>query len=163
MSVTEDNWKEGESSGVDEYFVHLYSNSSTPWLQVYRQANKLFSPLLDMLADHHDSQYDTVACMALQVVSILSTSQAGIEPESSDPPPPQPTRGGTKAKESTGSSSSGKSSKLVKPPLAEKPAVALKPQVMRLNEYFQKFMIELLKMFDSDRALLENKGSFIIR
>ena len=32
-----------------------------------------------------------------------------------------------------------------------------------LNTYFTKFMINLLRMFSSDRKLLDDRGSFIIR
>lgn len=37
------------------------------------------------------------------------------------------------------------------------------PQHHVLNTYFTKFMINLLRLFNSDRKLLEDKGSFIIR
>lgn len=32
-----------------------------------------------------------------------------------------------------------------------------------LNQYFTKFMIHLLDLFKTDRQLLEDRGSFIIR
>lgn len=116
-------------------------------MQVYQQANKLFSPLLEMLTDHRDSQYDKVVRMALQVVSILSSSEVGMEPEPKAPArTPPPVRTSAKWKEPT-------------PPT--KQGVA-KPHP-RLNEYFRKFMVELLRMFESDQVLLEKKGSFIIR
>ncbi len=114
---------------------------------MYRQANKLFSPLLEMLTDYRDSQYDKVARMALQVVSVLSTSE---DPELPAPyPSPPATRGGLKTRESTHSA-------------AAKQAAVGKTH-NRLNEYFRKFMVELLNIFDSDRPLLEEKGSFLIR
>ena len=37
------------------------------------------------------------------------------------------------------------------------------PHQRLLNTYFTKFMINLLKLFSSDRQLLEERGSFIIR
>ena len=114
---------------------------------MYRQVHRVFSPLLEMLTDHHESQYDKVACMALQVVAILSSSQASKEMDSSATSPDTPVKGGKGDR--------GKASK-------QDTHVVVKPQPM-LNEYFHKFMVEILKMFDSDKALLENKGSFLIR
>ena len=32
-----------------------------------------------------------------------------------------------------------------------------------MNGYFTKFMVSLLKLFSTDRTLLEDRGSFIIR
>ena len=112
-----------------------------------------------MLTDHHDNQYDKVACMALRVVSILSSSEVGKELDQSKPPitasKPLITKGVATKPAAT------------KPPvLAKKPVVGaeLEPvRMQKLNEYFRKFVVELLKMFEQDRTLLENKGSFIIR
>ena len=95
-----------------------------------------------MLTDYHDSQYDKVVRMALQVVAILSSSKASMETESN---------------ESVSAPVLWKASPT--PSAADK----LVKSKLQLNEYFHKFMVELLKMFDSDRMLLENKGSFIIR
>lgn len=129
--------------------------------------NKLFSPLLEMLTDHHDSQYDKVVCMALQVVSILSSSRASSnksEPASAATSATttttttttevSPRRAKGKDSPKLTTASSGKAQHQQLPPPAPLP---------RPNNYFHRFMVELLKMFDSDRTLLENKGSFIIR
>ena len=37
------------------------------------------------------------------------------------------------------------------------------PHQRLMNTYFTKFMINLLRMFSTDRKLLEDRGSFIIR
>ena len=37
------------------------------------------------------------------------------------------------------------------------------PHEKLLNTYFTKFMINLLSMFSTDRKLLDDRGSFIIR
>ena len=102
-----------------------------------------------MLGDHHDKEYDKVACMTLEVVSMLSYSEAGIEGAESSTPTAKDGKGVSPAPSST---SSGASKHQVTPRAQPK-----------LNEYFRKFVVELLKMFDSDKALLENKGSFLIR
>ncbi len=111
-----------------------------------------------MLTDHHDSQYDKVARMTLKVVAILSSSEASVPLSSSDPSPISPThRGGKTAKETS-------NPLLAKKGNAGKAAIAQqKDQQPKLNQYFQKFMVELLKMFELDATLLENKGSFVIR
>lgn len=36
-------------------------------------------------------------------------------------------------------------------------------EITGLNHYFDKFMMELIKLFHTDPSLLEEKGSFIIR
>ena len=36
-------------------------------------------------------------------------------------------------------------------------------EVTPLNKYFRTFMVELLRMFETDRLLLDTKGSFVIR
>ena len=36
-------------------------------------------------------------------------------------------------------------------------------EVTPLNKYFRTFLVELLRMFETDRSLLDNKGSFVIR
>lgn len=111
-----------------------------------------------MLTEHNDIQYDKVAKMALLVVATLSSSK-GSSPtsspntsdnrqapptqehkESQQPPPVAPRTGGKQA---------GKQQLQV-----------VQPQ---LNKYFHMFMVELLKLFEGNRVLLEDKGSFIIR
>ena len=76
--------------------------------------------------------------MALQVITTLSTSRAGIELESS----------------SSSSSSNKAASKTTTPTPTPQP---------HLNKYFRMSLVELLKMLDSNKVLLEKKGSFIIR
>ena len=80
--------------------------------------------------------------LALQVISILSTSKAGLELESAENEPEQKQPG-----KSSGAGTPGKGAT----PRAH------------LNKYFRLFLVELLKMFDKDRTLLDQKGSFIIR
>ena len=81
-----------------------------------------------------------VVRMALQVIATLSTSRAGLELESSS------------------SSSSSSSSKAVSKSTTPTPT----PHP-HLNKYFRMLLLELLKMFNSSKTLLERKGSFIIR
>lgn len=92
--------------------------------------------------------------MALKVVSILSSSEAGKVLDQSKPPIPASKHLVTKATKRSDP-----------PPVpAKKPVVGAEPmKTQKLNEYFRKFVVELLKMFDQDRTLLEDKGSFIIR
>ena len=60
--------------------------------------------------------------------------------------------------ESSSSSSSSSSSKSVSKSTTPTPT----PHP-HLNKYFRMLLLELLKMFNSSKTLLERKGSFIIR
>ena len=115
-----------------------------------------------MLNDHRDNQFDKVARMALNVVSILSRSEVGMETESSDPATSSSKDSPRKKDRLSPVPSSSSSATTSSSTGKQQQAAAVRPQP-RLNEYFRKFVVELLKMFDSDRPLLENKGSFIIR
>lgn len=97
--------------------------------------------------------------MALQVIAILSTSKAGLELESSlavssttplpssTPPPPTPSSVISKNNRSH----------------IKGTAPTLTTPHPYLNKYFRLLVVELLKMFDSDKTLLDRKASFIIR
>lgn len=102
-----------------------------------------------MMTEHLDVQYDKVVRMALQVVATLSSSKGSTSPGNSDPPPKPEGKG----KESSATPARGK--QLVK----HQPSQSQPP----LNKYFHMFIVELLKLFDSNGTLLESKGSFIIR
>ena len=86
-----------------------------------------------------------VVRLALQVISILSTSKASLELESAENEPEQKKPG--KATKNSAAATAGKGAT---------------PRAY-LNKHFRLFLVELLKMFDKDRALLDQKGSFIIR
>ena len=76
--------------------------------------------------------------MALKAIAVLSTSKASLEVE----PPPvhvHSTEGLSQAQTADVSSRT------------------------HLNKYFRLFLVELLKMFNSNRVLLDNKGPSIIR
>eukprot|EP00731_Ephydatia_muelleri_P026917 Em0018g1017a len=102
--------------------------------RIYNQAGKLFLPLLEMLTDPSDK----VLRMALKAIAVLSTSKASLEVE----PPPvhvHSTEGLSQAQTADVSSRT------------------------HLNKYFRLFLVELLRMFNSNRVLLDNKGPSIIR
>ena len=120
--------------------------------------------------------------MALQVVSILSSSKGALEVDGKELPDSQKQadhRGGTDiATASPGTRSKFQQSRLNfgKTHVATKPASGsdggeggggvrgeASGEVTPLNKYFRSFMVELLRMFDTDRSLLDTKGSFVIR
>jgi vacuole morphology and inheritance protein 14 len=105
--------------------------------RIYRQAGKLFPPLLEMLTDISDR----VLNLTLQVIATLSMSNTEEEPleEIITIPKTKPGKG-----RGTSTSSDDKSS-------------------IVFNKYFKLFLVELIKLFNSDRILLENKGSLIVR
>lgn len=121
--------------------------------------------------------------MALQVVSILSSSKGALE---TDDPTAQKqgeqTRGG--ADHPVAVVSAGNKFSSSKTPTSRfGKTTPIKPvgsstmasggvvvsvgtttgEVTPLNKYFRTFMVELLRMFDTDQSLLDNKGSFVIR
>lgn len=102
--------------------------------RIYSQAGKLLMPLLEMLTDPSDK----VLRMALKVIAVLSTSKASLEVE------PSPGHA-----HSTEGSSPAQSADIT--------------SRTHLNKYFRLFLIELLKIFNSNRALLDTKGSSIVR
>lgn len=81
--------------------------------------------------------------MALQVISILSVSSDSLGVDSKQ----QPTEHAHKHVTSKGTSAPQSTANTYPP----------------LNKYFRLFLVELLKLFDTDRPLLEKKGSFIVR
>ena len=100
-----------------------------------------------------------VVCMALHAIAILSTSRAcqDIPPDLLTPP----SRETTPTKVTPNSSKRPSSPTSTKPPEGQK-VMCLTP--CPGNKYFRLFIVELLKMFDcNNRALLDRKGSFIIR
>lgn len=105
-----------------------------------------------MLIDHFDVQYDKVVRMALQVVATLSSSKGSsslVNGEKNSPPLKE-----IKGKESSVSTARWKQ---------QQQQLVKQQNLPQLNKYFHTFMVELLKLFDSNRTLLETKGSFIIR
>ena len=114
--------------------------------------------------------------MALQVVSILSSSKGDLENDENEPSSSQKSANQKGADATSAESKFGSSkyqlspfgktgaSKSAKGPTAAEGGVAgTAGEVTPLNKYFTNFMVELLRMFDTDRTLLENKGSFVIR
>ena len=104
-----------------------------------------------MLIDHFDIQYDKVVRMALQVVATLTSSKGSTSLVNGEKKTPSTLE--VKVKESGMFPLRGKQ---------QQQPVKLQNQP-QLNKYFHMFMVELLKLFDSNRTLLETKGSFIIR
>ncbi|XP_064393704.1 protein VAC14 homolog isoform X2 [Halichondria panicea] len=141
------------------------------WLQqsipkrIYLQAGKLFPALLGMLTD----QYDKVLKMALQVLSILSTSKVGLEIDAQTEPRPKPALTSTLATQADGKPKASTDTRTRSPVQAKaketksKAVVATTESKPQLNKYFRLFLLELLKMFGTDRALLERKGNLLIR
>ena len=97
-----------------------------------------------------------VVRLALQVISTLSTSNASLELESPESHQDQKGQGKTTTNSSAAKTGKGASGANVK-------GVAIPTPRAHLNKYFRLFLVELLKMFDKDRTLLDQKGSFIIR
>ena len=89
--------------------------------------------------------------MALQVISILSASKDYPEVDTHHLAPQLTERTHKHTAPSTAMASKGGSGV---------PSAKPHPQ---LNKYFRLFLVELLKLFDRDRSLLEKKGSFIVR
>jgi hypothetical protein len=120
--------------------------------------------------------------MALQVVSILSSSKGALEVDGDiikDPSPLGATAKGADSA-STGSKFSSSKSQLSRFGKASSTTAASSTtkavdggggvavggatgEVTPLNKYFRTFLVELLGMFETDRSLLDNKGSFVIR
>ena len=113
--------------------------------------------------------------MALQVVSILSSSKGALEVDDKDPPTSQKSADHKEAEASSSGSKFGSPklqlSRFGKTSASNKPGSAAAEgtgggatgEVTPLNKYFKTFMVELLRMFDADRSLLDSKGSFVIR
>ena len=119
--------------------------------------------------------------MALQVVSILSSSKGALEVDSDiikDPSPLGAKHSDHKGADSppTGSKFSSSKSQLSRFGKTSSTSAASATKavdgggvggamggVTPLNKYFRTFLVELLRMFETDRSLLDNKGSFVIR
>ena len=122
--------------------------------------------------------------MALQVVSILSSSKGALEVDGDiikDPSPLGAKHSDHKGADSppTGSKFSSSKSQLSRfGKTSSTSAISATKAVDRggsvavggatgevtpLNKYFRTFLVELLRMFETDRSLLDNKGSFVIR
>ncbi len=107
--------------------------------------------------------------MALQVLSILSTSKVGLEIDAQTEPRPKPTLTPTSATQTADSKPKASTDTKTRSPVQAKAKetkskpVAQTESKPQLNKYFRLFLLELLKMFGSDRALLERKGSLLIR
>ena len=121
--------------------------------------------------------------MALQVVSILSSSKGALEVDGDIIKDSSPLgaaqkqsdhKGGTDSPPTGSKFSSSKSSRLGKASSTTTTAKAMDGvggvseggatgEVTPLNKYFRTFLVELLRMFETDRSLLDSKGSFVIR
>ena len=121
--------------------------------------------------------------MALQVVSILSSSKGALEVDGDiikDPSPSGAKQSDHKGADSTPVGSKFSSSKSQTSRFGKSSSTttvsATKAvdgggvavggatgEVTPLNKYFRTFLVELLRMFETDRSLLDNKGSFVIR
>ena len=117
---------------------------------------------------------------ALQVVSILSTSEGALDADDKDLSSSQPTTDhkGTETS-SSGSKASGSTKSQLSRFGSKSSVLSAKPsgggttaageggggegEGTRLNKYFRTFLVELLRMFETDRSLLDTKGSFVIR
>ena len=121
-----------------------------------------------------------VVRMALQVVSILSSSKGALEADEQDHSSSAQTaatdhKGSETGSKATASSKSqlsrfgkGSSSSTTKhtgggATTAGEGGGGGGGEGTQLNKYFRTFLVELLRMFETDRTLLETKGSFVIR
>ena len=128
-----------------------------------------------------------VVRMALQVVSILSSSKGALEVDGDIIKDPSPSSSGAKQSDHKGADStpvgnkfSSSKSQLSRFSKASSTTTASATkavdgggvgvavggatgEVTPLNKYFRTFLVELLRMFATDCSLLDNKGSFVIR
>ncbi len=113
--------------------------------------------------------FSQVLKMALQVLSILSTSKVGLEIDAQTEPRPKPALTSTLATQADGKPKASTDTRTRSPVQAKaketksKAVVATTESKPQLNKYFRLFLLELLKMFGTDRALLERKGNLLIR
>ena len=115
--------------------------------------------------------------MALQVVSILSSSKGALEADEQDLSSSAQTTTDHKGPETGNKATASSKSQLSR---FGKGLTATKQtgggattagegggggggEGTQLNKYFRTFLVELLRMFETDRTLLETKGSFVIR
>ena len=121
--------------------------------------------------------------MALQVVSILSSSKGALQVDEKEPSDSQKHsdhRGGTDRDASPlgskFSSSKSQQSRFGKTSSSSKSTGGSEGggggrggggvatgEATALNKYFKNFLVELLRMFNTDRSLLDTKGSFVVR
>ncbi len=110
--------------------------------------------------------------MALQVLSILSASKVGLDIDAQTEPAPQPTLTPTQPTQAADRKPKAPTDSRTRSPVQAKAktsaeaktrAATITESKPQLNKYFRLFLLELLKMFGTDHALLEKKGSFIIR
>ena len=111
-----------------------------------------------------------VVRMALQVLAILSASKDGLEIDTqlseasraAEQTQKKPSSSSGPTSESKSKVASDTKSRSPVVPKSKAPTVEAKSKP-QLNKYFRLFLLELLKIFDSNRSLMEKKGSFIIR
>uniref|UniRef100_A0A4W3IN35 Protein VAC14 homolog n=1 Tax=Callorhinchus milii TaxID=7868 RepID=A0A4W3IN35_CALMI len=133
---------------VLKWLYHLYIKTPR---KMFRHTDSLFPMLLKTLSDESDE----VILKDLEVLAEIASSPAG-QTEGQD------------SFESSGSQSS--QSELQIPISSSTPLISARPRTLEcspstptMNSYFFKFMINLLKRFNSEKRLLEIRGAFIIR
>lgn len=134
---------------VLKWLYHLYIKTPR---KMFRHTDRLFPVLLKTLSDESDE----VILKDLEVLAEIASSPAGQTE-------------GAGSHDSTNNKSI-QSELQVPTPVKSSPsgtAVAkgteCSPSTPTMNSFFFKFMVNLLKRFNSERKLLETRGAFIIR
>ncbi|GCB66924.1 hypothetical protein scyTo_0005051 [Scyliorhinus torazame] len=133
---------------VLKWLYHLYIKTPR---KMFRHTDSLFPMLLKTLSDESDE----VILKDLEVLAEIASSPAGQ----------------TEGQDSYESiSTQSNQSELHIPVSASTPLSSSRPRTLEcspltptMNSYFFKFMINLLKQFNSEKKLLEMRGAFIIR
>ncbi|XP_038663006.1 protein VAC14 homolog isoform X2 [Scyliorhinus canicula] len=133
---------------VLKWLYHLYIKTPR---KMFRHTDSLFPMLLKTLSDESDE----VILKDLEVLAEIASSPAGQ----------------TEGQDSYESiSTQSNQSELHIPVSASTPLSSSRPRTLEcspstptMNSYFFKFMINLLKQFNSEKRLLEIRGAFIIR
>ncbi|XP_066290973.1 protein VAC14 homolog isoform X1 [Branchiostoma lanceolatum] len=101
--------------------------------KIFRHVDELFPVLLKTLSD----KADEVILLDLEVLAEIASSPAGQRARPA----------GEKSSSSQNLATGGEQA----------------PSGVMMNTYFTKFMVSLIKLFSTDKELLENRGSFIVR
>ena len=122
------------------YHTHTCTHTHVPHTCIHTHAHTHMYHIhaYTHMYTHTICPHGKVLRMALKVIAVLSTSKASLEVE------PSPGHA-----HSTEGSSPAQSADIT--------------SRTHLNKYFRLFLIELLKIFNSNRALLDTKGSSIVR
>ncbi|XP_043937234.1 protein VAC14 homolog isoform X2 [Protopterus annectens] len=131
---------------VLKWLYHLYIKTPR---KMFRHTDRLFPVLLKTLSDESDE----VILKDLEVLAEIASSPAGQTE-------------GAGSHDSTDSKTIH-SELQVPTPVKSSPSGAkgteCSPSTPTMNSFFFKFMVNLLKRFNSERKLLETRGAFIIR